>query len=218
MIRSVSAAIYAASFLFVSLRNSAVAGATSEQATEKHTHNPECPPAFTSRAQDRKTVHSALRLRGKTDIKRLSSRPSKSLGIGDCAAEALAFDAEPRERAREPYLSFGCQPDESCPPVLGGGDAWDEPGLFRARDELRDRALRELEPIREAANGCLLASVRRALDHQQEQRCGVSPLLLAACSAWRRNDRKAERNAATSIAAAVLTRSLRGFTVTRRGR
>src|SRR3954453_21251553 len=66
-----------------------------------------------------KTVHSALRLRGKTDIKRLSSRPSKSLGIGDCAAEALAFDAESRERAREPYLSFGCQPDESCPPVLG---------------------------------------------------------------------------------------------------
>src|SRR5262249_12786168 len=71
--------------------------------------------------------------------------------------------------ARETSLPLLREP-QVCDAAVGlGAFPLDQPDVLGAADELRDRALRELEPLDELCHGRALTPVGRALDHQQEQ-------------------------------------------------
>src|SRR5579859_7419558 len=77
--------------------------------------------------------------------------------VGDRLAQLLPLDVEPRERHVQAALALLRQAEIRDAPVLARLPALDEPALLGAADELRDGALRELQPARELRHGRLTA-------------------------------------------------------------
>src|ERR671925_61851 len=97
----------------------------------------------------------------------LENPPALEVPEGIPQGAALAVVA--RERLRQPPLALGGEAEVRDPAVGGRALALHEPALLGAAHQLRDRALRELEPLGQLRHRRLLAVVGGALDHQQQQ-------------------------------------------------
>ena len=65
-------------------------------------------------------------------------------------------------------LAVGSKPDRDRTPAVGLQLALNEPALLAAQDELRNRALAELEPLFQLGEAGTLGACLAGLDHQQQ--------------------------------------------------
>src|SRR3954452_1943944 len=89
--------------------------------------------------------------------------------VRDRGPELLPLLLVGRECVQEAPLALLGQPEVSDAAVGRGLLALDQTGLLGAADELRDRALRQLEALGELGHRRLLATSGCSLDHEEQQ-------------------------------------------------
>src|SRR4051794_16270292 len=87
----------------------------------------------------------------------------------ECISKLAALGCQHRERLHQSAVAFRREPQKCDARVLLRLLALDQADLLGAADELRDRALRQLESVRERRHRRLLRAALGALDHEKEQ-------------------------------------------------